>query len=347
MIFILEDLTKKEISIHNVKIVINVDYYSVHFGENGFEFKDLYAVCFKFKSKQNQSIYLSNSIIITMLENYSKSDQVKPVDRVYKDPSCFYELLEQFSAKGSQELADFFNTINIPLNLRISYEGFTRERESNGNIEGKFNGEGHTNKDSSSILSAFGEFLDGLFSKLVRIIDFPNIKMIDTYLNISYFIFTSVRFLLDYISEKHVEKIFTVENWDEVKNFYDFMVRYIDDYYKLIWLINPEQVSLKEKIDKLLKKNSTMNAKCFENLMIERHSEELNNLYEIQKRVLLTYKSLKNISKLQGNVILSETDRHPYLFYLKDTEETIQKYCALLLPFLHEVKVSNINVDGI
>jgi HKD family nuclease len=264
----------------------------------------------------------SNISWVIELEDNNSDPMKKRFRRIYNDPFELYSVLHEIMMNGDEgELRLFLLTFDIPLDLMLPPRNFMRA----GNLKSKGNVEGVLPPPTKFILSAalkdvYSECLNRLYRKLEHHAKYPQINKITNFFSILSSLYLLIEFInTDTIYDKFKNApLLTAEKWSLIRDYYDMLLRNIDQSWQLIWADGGYRDLFNAKISKDLIDEQQSDDRDFEKILREDYQYTFKELVEIAMQTLEHFEELKTILKVQtvnGMKVKPEVfpGRHRYL----------------------------------
>ena len=166
--------------------------------------------------------------------------------------------------------------------------------KSKGNIEGVLSNY-HGYIFSGKLLDAYAGCLARLFSKLEKHAESPQVSKIDNFIRIISSLYSLIWFInSEAVYDKHINlSVITADNWALVRDYYDLLLRYINQSWELLWSNGAYKDSINAKIGGDNSGEEEIEIKGFEIYVTEEYGNTIEELISIASRTVEMFKSLK------------------------------------------------------
>jgi len=169
---------------------------------------------------------------------------------------------------------------------------------------------------SASIKDAFGDCLNRLYRKIERHADNPQLNKISNFVIIFSSLYSLIRFIdtVTIFNKYKWEKVITPDNWFLIREYYDMLLMYINQSWKLLWSNGGYRDAISRKIIKD-RSNSFNN---FEQYLAGGYKYLFDESIKFAIQTVKHFEHLKNslfVETLHGEKVKPPISKnnHPYL----------------------------------
>lgn len=178
---------------------------------------------------ENEQLVKSNFIwIINIVKSANKRKKRLYINNPFQIIAVFQDIIQNDS---EDELIEYLLKFNIPLDLvsfhlkNYGYSSFS----SNGNVFGSLPEHNSAFIKSSNVFDAFKHFINNNIGKLEAHINNIQLNKIDNFMLIFGTIFNMLKVFSDYLSKKYYKKFIDANDWSVIRDYYNFMLRAIEE----------------------------------------------------------------------------------------------------------------------
>lgn len=252
---------------------------------------------------KNQNIRRSNIAWVVNLEKRRTKENVR-FRKIFNNPFELSSILEEMLRSDNiEELRKFLISFDIPLDLILPpRHNVPKQRESKGNVEGDmplhryrllFQGD--------SIIGLYRYFLEGMYKKLEKHKQNPQIDKFSNFMLIISTLFSFIDFINNSIQEIYSNSdTITADDWSIVRDQYNLLFDFVDKCWGLIFRKDGYRELLNEIIQRDQEQNIENEIFTFDDFIFQNgYNEQIFSLFKISKKIFNNFINLATRIKVK------------------------------------------------